>query len=606
MNAFIHDNTDRDRVRHASDIVRIVGEAVRLKPRGREFVGLCPFHDDHNPSMSVIPAKGIFHCFVCGTGGDVFTFVQKMHGMEFREALEYLAERAGIVLTPRKAPAQGAEPAISRRDLVQVNAFAAEFYRSVLRHGEHGAAGRQVIDQRGISAEMVQAFGLGVAPNRWDGLILKARASGVSEDQLLAAGLIKRREGAPGCYDLLRHRLIFPIQDQVGRVIAFGGRKINPEDEPKYLNSPETAVFEKSGTLYGLHQASRSIQQERAAIVTEGYTDVIACHQAGFTTAVAALGTALTARHASMLRRLCETIILLFDSDDAGQRAADRATEVFFAEPVDVRVCTLGAFSDAKDPDELLKRPGGAEAFRAALSASTDLLEFRYRRLGAQAHGKGPAAMQRLLEDELARLVELGLSSVDPLRRALIMRRLSEISGLSQDVIAKATPVGRRPRAFTAPEAAVRAVPARLLPADWLLGAALIEPQLRTNLAPAERSMLAAAAYSSPVLASAVRHIEDMESDGRPCALADLLARIDDPGEASTLVDLTRRVERETEADPERLGRLWSDCLAQVKRARGDEADDASALTRLAAARSRHATLGGDPRAMPRPRRAEP
>lgn len=606
MSSFIHDNTDRDRVRHASDIVRIVGEAVRLKPRGREFVGLCPFHDDHNPSMSVIPAKQIFHCFVCGTGGDVFTFVQKMHGMEFREALEYLAERAGVTLTPRRAPAPGGEPAISRRDLLNINAFASEFYQSVLRHPEHGAAGRSVIAQRAIAPEMVARFGLGVAPDRWDGLILKARASGVSEDQLVAAGLIRRREGAPGCYDQLRNRLIFPIQDQVGRVIAFGARKIDPEDEPKYLNSPETPVFDKSSTLYGLHQASQSIQHQRAAIITEGYTDVIACHQAGFTTAVAALGTALTARHASMLRRLCETIILLFDSDDAGQRAADRAAEVFFSEPVDVRVCTLGSFTDAKDPDELLKREGGAERFRAALDASIDLLEFRYRRLADLARGKGPAALQKLLEDELARLVELGLSSVDPLRRALIMRRLSEISGLSTDVIARATPTGRRPRAFTAEAVPQRAAPARLLPADWLLGVAIIEPARRAELTPDERSMLASAAYSSEVLARAVRHIEEAEREGRECALSDLLARLEEPADASTLVDLHLRVERETESDADRLGRLWRDCLAQVRRAAGDGDGEGSALARLAAARNRHTALGGDPRAMPKPRRAEP
>ncbi len=166
MSSFIHDNTDRDRVRHASDIVRIVGEAVRLKPRGREFVGLCPFHDDHNPSMSVIPAKQIFHCFVCGTGGDVFTFVRKMHGMEFREALEYLAERAGVTLTPRRAPAPGGEPAISRRDLLNINAFASEFYQSVLRHPEHETVAaerigleRAGVDRTGDDAEIGDALG---------------------------------------------------------------------------------------------------------------------------------------------------------------------------------------------------------------------------------------------------------------------------------------------------------------------------------------------------------------------------------------------------------------------------------------------------------------
>jgi DNA primase len=235
----------------------------------------------------------------------------------------------------------------------------------------------------------------------------------------------------------------FPIQDQTGRVIAFGGRKINEEDEPKYLNSPETRLFDKSKTLYGLNHASRTIQLEKTAIITEGYTDVIACHQGGFTNAVATLGTALTREHATVLRRLCDTIVLLFDGDEAGQRAADRAVEVFFAESIDVKICTLKAYTDAKDPDELLKREDGAEVFRKALAGATDLLDYRFARLRARLAGTGLSALAKGIDEEVARYADLGLRDVPPVRQALIVRRLAQLTGVDESAIRRSIPAGR-------------------------------------------------------------------------------------------------------------------------------------------------------------------
>ncbi len=300
------DRSDVDRVKDATDIVRLVGEHVALRPKGREYMGLCPFHDDHSPSMHVVPHKQFYKCFSCGAAGDVFKFVQDFLKMDFPEALEFLADRAGITLERRKRQEQDADaPAdsISKKDLFAANAMAASFYRAMLKH-EQGVAGRAVIERRGISREMVEEFQLGVSPDRWDGLILTAQKQGFSAGLLGAAGLIKAREGSNGHYDAFRNRVMFPICDRTGRVIAFGARKIKDEDEPKYLNSPETRLFNKSGTLYALHLALRTIQQTRTAIITEGYTDVIACHQGGFPNAVATLGTAMThAEHAAELRR---------------------------------------------------------------------------------------------------------------------------------------------------------------------------------------------------------------------------------------------------------------------------------------------------------------
>ncbi|MFZ4576159.1 MAG: DNA primase, partial [Phycisphaerales bacterium] len=389
---------DVARVRDAADIVRIVGEYVRLKPAGREFKGLCPFHDDHNPSMAVVPHKGIFHCFVCGAGGDSIAFVRRYLKMEFREALEFLAEKLGVQLTPRRRESSD-RPEVagtSRQDLLKANAVAAGFYRTLLSHPEHGAVARRVVEKRGILPEISERFLLGTSPgaDRWDGLQQYIRSKGLLESTFAEAGLLKQRESG-GSYDAFRNRLMFPIQDAGGRVIAFGARRLDDADEPKYLNSPETRLFVKKATLYGLNHASKAIQKERTAILTEGYMDTIACHQAGVENAVAALGTSLTREHAAVLRRFCTRVVLLFDGDDAGQRAADRAVEVFFAEPLDVKIATLKTWTDAKDPDELLKREGGREIFDRAIDKAEDLLTYRFRRLRANLEGGGIAAVSQ-------------------------------------------------------------------------------------------------------------------------------------------------------------------------------------------------------------------
>jgi DNA primase len=305
--------SDIDRVRDATDLVRLIGEHVPLKPRGREHVGLCPFHDDHSPSMAVVTHKGnaFYKCHACGAGGDAFDFVQNYHKMDFAEALRFLADRAGITLTPRPSPGQRSASGeadehdgrtVARSSIREANAFAAAFFRKVLQHPEAGSVGRELIDKRGISAEMAEQFMLGYAPDSWDKLLATITRKGMSVEPFAAAGLLKPRKTGDGFYDAFRHRLIFPITSEVGQPIAFGARAIKADDEPKYLNSAESSVFQKSRTLYGLHQAKRSIIDSRTAVITEGYTDVIACHQAGFTNVVGTLGTALTREHARLSR----------------------------------------------------------------------------------------------------------------------------------------------------------------------------------------------------------------------------------------------------------------------------------------------------------------
>ncbi len=388
--------------------------------------------------MAVVTHKGnaFYKCFACGAGGDAFDFVMNYHKMDFGEALRFLAQKAGITLTPWKGQDEdegGRGP--RKMDVRKANAFAATFFRRTLRDEALGAAAREVIAHRGISPEMVEAFMLGAAPDTWDGMLMKMRKQNLPAEVFAAAGLLKPRKEGEGHYDSFRNRLMFPICDELGNPIAFGARKIKADDEPKYLNSSESAIFSKSKTLYGLNVAKRAIIDAHAAIVTEGYTDVIACHQAGVSNAIATLGTALTREHARILSKLCDTVILLFDGDDAGMKAADRALEVFFNETVDVKICVL---PDGLDPDELLKQDGGRARFDAALKASVDALQYKLDRFQAALIGVGGSEIsgrQKRLEAFLAELAQMGFGSLQGVRKQMVLMRISELMRLPVNVI---------------------------------------------------------------------------------------------------------------------------------------------------------------------------
>lgn len=575
MSLYQPQDDDRQRVKDASDIVRVVGEHVALKPKGREFVCLCPFHDDRNPSMCVVPAKQIFHCFVCGTGGDVFSFVQKYHSMGFREALEFLAQRAGIELTKRAPRVEhrdedGEPTGITKADILKANDAAQGFFKAILAHPEHGRAARELIERRGISADMVERFGIGASPDRWDGLVATVEKKGLNPRPFDAAGLFKTRDSG-GRYDALRHRLIFPIHDQIGRVIAFGGRRIRDEDDPKYLNSPETPAFRKNTTLYGLAQAARAIQQQRTAVIVEGYTDVVACHQAGVEHVVGTLGTALTTGHATVLRRLCDTVVLLFDGDEAGQKAADRAVEVLFNEQIDIRVATLAGVTEAKDPDELLKSEGGAEIFARAVANAKDLLAWKFERLRASLTQAGPAAVARAVEEELDRFSRLGLGRLTPVRRQQIVRLIADATGLPEQTILAQMQTGRPGRAPAdagpGEENPSRpAAPDRASARELILGCLLCEGTLWTVMSGDDKDRVRTDAYASPVsrlLADAVQHAG---WNGVPPALDAVLGEIDHEHALATeasawAVTLARTVEAQTGQNPDRLRRLLDECL---------------------------------------------
>ncbi len=367
-------------IKQAIDIVALVGEYLPLHRAGGKFKALCPFHDDHNPSLELNSERRSFKCWSCGAGGDVFDFVKDYERVDFSEAVRMLAERAGIALDRRGADDESSAVAAgpSKSDLLAACAWAEGAFAEALAGS---AEARSYVASRGISGESVARFGLGFAPDRRDWLSLKGARAGFGIDLLEKAGLVARKEGSSLTRDRFRGRLIFPIRDPRGRPIGFGGR-ILPESEKrlaenglnvaKYLNSPETPLFQKRRTLYAADLAREAARRQGWTAVVEGYTDVIAAHQAGLSNVVGTLGTALGDDHVTALRRLADRVVLVFDGDEAGQKAADRSLEFFLGHEVDVRVLTL---PDGLDPADFLAREG-PEAFRTMLEGAPDALEF--------------------------------------------------------------------------------------------------------------------------------------------------------------------------------------------------------------------------------------
>jgi len=391
-----------DEIRAAVDIVDLVSRFVNLKKAGQNWKGLCPFHMEKTPSFMVNPRKGIFHCFGCGVGGDAFGFLMRQDKLSFPEAVRALAKQAGVAL-PEDRGGDGGER--GREELFRAMTLAWHFYVDQLSKAA-GERARQYLDQRGIDSEVARRFGLGLAPEGWDALASFMKSEKVTEDVLVAAGLAISREGGTGVYDRFRGRLLFAIRDLQGRVVAFGGRAFGDE-QPKYLNSPETPLYTKGNLLYAADLARPAIQAKNRALLVEGYVDCLMAHQHGFTETVAALGTAFTPAQLGLLKRYCDEAVLFFDADAAGRKAAERAEELL--EPTGssmawavnrtgaiessgalrLRVALLPA---GHDPDTFL-RERGAAAFEERIVAARSLLAYALDRAIADPDGAtGPRA----------------------------------------------------------------------------------------------------------------------------------------------------------------------------------------------------------------------
>jgi len=571
-------------VARANDIVEVISSYFPLKRAGKDYKALCPFHPEKTPSFTVSPNKQIFKCFGCGKGGSVFNFVMAKENLTFPEAIRFLAERAGIELKDR---AGATEQAGARRQLREVLDWATQFFERTLRHPALGTKGRQYLEARGITQATIDAFRIGFAPEGWDGLLKAATRENIPPGLLEAGGLVAARETG-GYYDRFRGRVMFPILDPLNRPVAFGGRAMG-SDEPKYLNSPETALFHKGEALYGLPQARPAIEAERRVVVVEGYFDVVMPHQVGVKHVVATLGTALTSEHVRALRRFADEVILVFDSDLAGRRAADRGIELFLGEDVRIYVASV---TGGKDPCDLC-HDQGADAFRACLASAKDALAYKWDVVREQfGAAQNPAAQRRALDEMLGSLAKVDtLVSRDPsVRRDLLIAHISHTLGVSEQALradlarirrtATRSAAGADPKVDLPPTA----VKGRRWAAERELLTALVCRPSRLDEAvqgwPPDRIEDAALRQLyEALLANTARRDGDIES---------VVLALQDDAMASLAVELFERGDAiqasrsESDTGPGPLGHMMDDALAALQEI--DKEDDLAARSRAASA----------------------
>lgn len=408
-----------EKIKEANDIVDVISESVRLKKSGRSFSGLCPFHNEKSPSFSVSQEKQIYKCFGCGESGNVITFVMKNKHMPFMDAIKFLADRSNIVLQEEAR----VNPTARKKELLyKVNVEAGRFFYSNLRANK---IAKEYFLNRGIREETIKKFGLGYAKDSWNSLLFHLRKLGYKDEILLEAGLVLTSEKTGNNYDRFRNRVMFPVFDYRGKVIGFGGRVLD-DSKPKYLNSPETLVFQKGTNLYGLNFAIKSNMQERYFIMVEGYMDLITLHQYGITNVVASLGTALTENQARLLKRYADKVIISYDADVAGQTATMRGLEILKNAGFDVRVLSI---PQGKDPDEYV-RSNGKEAFIKLINDAEGLVDYRIKKAGENINFKDSNDLIRYGK----KVTEI-LAKVNPIEKDIYIKKISENTGIREQAL---------------------------------------------------------------------------------------------------------------------------------------------------------------------------
>jgi len=415
-------------VRDATDIVELVSQFVTLKKKGKSYLGLCPFHTEKTPSFNVDPERRFFHCFGCGEGGNAFTFLMKMERISFPDALRRLAERAGIALERYES-----DPGRDREieNLYHANQVACDFFRACYEKTQGGKKAQRYLENRGFAPGTADRFLVGYAPNLWDGLIQNAGRESLPLELFEKAGLVIPRQNRSGHYDRFRGRLMFPIQNVTGRVIGFGGRALTEGPNiPKYLNSPETPVYQKSQVLYGLSQCQNGIRKRGRLLIVEGYLDLMRLVEAGFDYAVATSGTALTEGHARLITRYTREVTLIFDGDSAGFSAAVKGLEVLLPHGLHVRIAVMPG---GHDPDSLIRQEG-APVMERLLEEAQDVVDFligRFPGLKSRAPGERAKAAHAILQT-LNRMK-------DPVARNLMIKSAAEKLGVDEQVLFQQT-----------------------------------------------------------------------------------------------------------------------------------------------------------------------
>ncbi|MCP4174891.1 MAG: DNA primase [Fuerstiella sp.] len=413
----------KEQVRAATSIYDLVSETVNLTQNGRDYKGLCPFHDDKNPSFNVYPDRQTYRCWVCDKGGDCFTWVQEVQVTTFPEALEILAERANIEVPKRSQSEFAKKSQDSKVTQYEIVDWAISLMQQALRMGEAGELARRYASERNLSEETQRKFRLGYHPENWNWLLDKAKGH-FTEKQLLSVGLVGERDNGRGYYDNLVGRFVFPIIDERGRPVAFGGRVLpgsNIESPAKYWNSPESNIFLKRKTLYAFEQARNAIRTGKSAIIVEGYMDCIACHQAGVTNAVATLGTALTEDHVKFLKRFAERVVLIYDGDQAGKDAAERSIGRFLAQDLDLRVLTL---EEGQDPADFLEN-NGKDEFETLIGTAPEAWEYKLQTV-TDRYGIDSVSGRQQVMNQLMEFLAAAPGLAGTLREDLILRKVCQ------------------------------------------------------------------------------------------------------------------------------------------------------------------------------------
>jgi DNA primase len=427
MNA-VFDDTAKEEVRMRADIAAVVGRYVKLRQSGATLKGLCPFHKEKTPSFHVNPSRGFFHCFGCGKGGDVFRFLQEIEGLTFPEALKMLAEETGVTLpsrsalsAPRESIAQN-DPSLSKTTMIEIHKIAADFFYGQIRNYPEAIA---YFKSRGLAAETVRDFKLGYSPPGWTSFCMFAEKKGIGIANLAACGLaIKKEDGS--AYDRFRDRVMFSLFDLSGRIVGFAGRGRDKDSTPKYLNSPETAIYRKKEFLYGLNVTRQYIKDQKFVFVVEGYMDFLTLYQAGIRNIVATSGTAMTAEHGHLLKRFTPRVVLVFDGDAAGQSAAQRG--IFTLAPFDLDVAIL-VLPPEEDPDSFVKAQG-AKAFTDLLQSARPALDFIVDKT-IDKHGRTPRGQKAVIEE----LAPIDTAMTNALAKNSLKKLIAERLGIEEKMV---------------------------------------------------------------------------------------------------------------------------------------------------------------------------
>ncbi|OGB74315.1 DNA primase [candidate division Kazan bacterium RBG_13_50_9] len=506
-----------DEIKNKVDIIDLIGSFVPLKKAGRNYKGLCPFHSEKTPSFMVSQEKQIWHCFGCGKGGDIFGFLIEKEGISFSEALVQLAERAGVELKSR--PQDWGE----RNKLFAINELAAKFFERSLSDSKEGRQAMNYLVNRGINKETVATFRLGYAPSGWEYLSKLLLRRGYQVTDAERAGLAIKRDR--GYSDKFRHRLMFPIASVSGRVVGFTGRVLDPQDQPKYLNSPETPIFNKGKVLYGLSVTKEDIQSANSAVLVEGQMDVLASYQAGIRNVVASSGTALTIDQLRSIRRYTETLILALDADSAGSEATKRAIELASAEDLDIKVALLGDF---KDPDECIK--AGVDQWRAVVQSAVPIVDF-YISYSISKFGSDSVAAKKKVAAEVLPVIA-ALDS--PVEKDQYAKKLAEAIAVDVQSLYEAIAKTRRGRVAPQPLAAKEQIQIESRDPHWLekrlLGIILYKPAQWAHF----RDKLDAVNWASPPLAQIYGYFKDCYT-GREFSLDELLGKLEYPDKVEVL-----------------------------------------------------------------------